>query len=69
MNINFMLSTGLPATSTGLPDLWYIAASIAMLAGAGRTLGVDYYLIPYLRNQLRYFQKNRSFHLFRGWQW
>ncbi|MGI6189105.1 MAG: FAD-dependent oxidoreductase [Clostridiales bacterium] len=69
MNINFMLSTGLPATNTGLPDLWYIAASIAMLAGAGRTLGVDYYLIPFLRNQLRYFQKNRSFHLFRGWQW
>jgi len=69
MNINFMLSTGLPATNTGLPDLWYIAASIAMLAGAGRTLGVDYYLIPFLRNQLRYFQKNRSIHLFRGWQW
>jgi NADH dehydrogenase len=69
MNINFMLSTGLPSTSTGLPDLWYVAASIAMLAGAGRSLGVDYYLMPYLRNQLRYFQKNRSLHLFKGWQW
>jgi len=69
MNINFMLSTGLPSTNTGLPDLWYIMASIAMLAGAGRSLGVDYYLIPYLRNQVRYFQKNRSFHLFKGWQW
>lgn len=69
MNINFLLSTGLPSTNTGLPDLWYIMASIAMLAGAGRTLGIDYYLIPYLRNQVRYFQKNRSFHLFKGWQW
>lgn len=69
MNINFALSTGLPTTNTGLPDLWWIAASIAMLAGAGRSFGADYYLMPFLRNQLRYFQKNRKINIFKGWQW
>jgi len=69
MHINFALSTGLPLTSSGLPDLWWIAASFAMFAGAGRSFGVDYYLIPFLRNQFRYFQDNRKINIFKGWQW
>jgi len=68
MHINFALGAGLPQTN-GLPDLWWIAASFAMFAGAGRSFGVDYYLMPFLRNQLRYFQKNRSINLLKGWKW
>ncbi|HPT79095.1 MAG TPA: FAD-dependent oxidoreductase [Candidatus Atribacteria bacterium] len=62
LNINFLLSTG-------LYDWWYIWASFAMFAGGGRVLGVDHYLMPWLQNQLRHFQKNRSINLFKGWQW
>jgi NADH dehydrogenase len=69
MNINFALSTGLPQTSTGLPDLWFIMASIAMFAGAGRVLGADHYLMPWLTHQVRYFQKNKAVGLFKGWRW
>lgn len=62
LNINFMLSTG-------INDWWFIWASFAMFAGAGRVLGVDHYLMPWLRNQLRNFQRNRKISLFKGWQW
>lgn len=54
LNANFLLSTGLYETSW-----WYIPAAICMLAGAGRAFGVDYYLIPYLMRQWRYFVRNR----------
>ncbi|NLN41604.1 MAG: FAD-dependent oxidoreductase [Clostridiales bacterium] len=67
MHINFALGAGLPQTY-GLPDLWWIAASFAMFAGAGRSFCVDYYLMPFLRNQLRYFQKNRSINRLKGWK-
>lgn len=69
MNINFMLSTGLPVTTTGLPDLWFVVASIAMFAGAGRVLGADYYLMPWLTHQIRYFQRNKGISLLKGWKW
>jgi NADH dehydrogenase len=62
LNINFMLSTG-------INDWWFIWTSFAMFAGAGRVLGVDHYLMPWLRNQLRNFQRNRKISLFKGWQW
>ncbi|NLU37107.1 MAG: FAD-dependent oxidoreductase [Clostridiales bacterium] len=62
MNLNFLLSTG-------LYDWWFIWASFAMLAGAGRVLGADHYLMPWLTHQLRYFQRNRRIHLFKGWRW
>ncbi|HHU49674.1 MAG: FAD-dependent oxidoreductase [Caldicoprobacterales bacterium] len=62
MNLNFLLSTG-------LYDWWFIWASFAMLAGAGRVLGADHYLMPWLTHQLRYFQRNRGIHLFKGWRW
>lgn len=45
----FFISAGLIETT-----LWYIPASICMLGGAGRTLGVDCYLIPYLKRRITY---------------
>ncbi len=68
MNLNFILGAGLPQTGTGLPDLWWIFASFAMLAGAGRSFGVDYYLMPFLRNQLRFVQDNKRINIFKGWK-
>ena len=62
MNVNFLLSTG-------LYDWWFIWVSFAMLAGAGRVLGGDHYLMPWLTHQLRYFQRNKSIHFFKGWRW
>jgi len=59
LNINFLLSTGLYETSW-----WFIPAAICMLAGAGRSFGVDYYLIPYLMRQWRYFVRNQKIKLF-----
>lgn len=59
LNVNFLLSTGL------LPETWWmIPAAIAMLAGAGRAFGVDYYLMPYLMRQWRYFVRNKRIKLF-----
>lgn len=40
---------------------WYIPASLCMFSGAGRTLGVDYYLIPYIRKQLKSFISTEKF--------
>lgn len=54
LNVNFLMSTGLYETSW-----WYIPAAICMIAGAGRAFGVDYYLIPYLMRQWRFFVRNR----------
>lgn len=56
MNLNFLISTG-------LNDLWYLVVSIAMLGGAGRTFGIDHYLMPYLSKQWRYFVRNRKISL------
>jgi len=53
MNINFLLSTG-------LYDYWYIVASIACLGGAGRSFGVDHYLMPWLMKQWRHIVRNKS---------
>lgn len=59
LNFNFLLSTGLYETSW-----WYIPAALCMLGGAGRAFGVDFYLIPYLMRQWRYFVRNRRIKLF-----
>ncbi|AOT71549.1 NAD(P)/FAD-dependent oxidoreductase [Geosporobacter ferrireducens] len=53
MNINFIFSTG-------LYDYWYLVTSIACLGGAGRSFGVDHYLIPWFMRQWRYFIRNRD---------
>jgi len=59
LNINFILSTGLYPE-----DWWFIPAAIAMLSGAGRTFGADYYIMPYLMRQWRYFIRNKRIKLF-----
>jgi len=58
LNVNFILSTGLYDY-----NWWYIPAALCLLGGAGRAFGVDYYLIPYLMRQWRYFVRNRKFKL------
>ena len=50
MNINFLLSTG-------LNDLWFLAASFPMLGGAGRTFGLDHYLLPFLNRWAQKFNR------------
>lgn len=59
LNINFLLSTGLYEY-----NWWYIPAAITMLGGAGRAFGVDYYLMPYLMRQWRFFARNKRFKIF-----
>lgn len=53
-------------TSTGLymDTWWMVFASIAIMGGAGRAFGLDYYLIPWLNNIWESFWKNRRFRLF-----
>ena len=42
-------------TTTGLhlDTVWMIFAGIAVLIGAGRTLGLDYYVMPWLKKAWR----------------
>jgi NADH:ubiquinone reductase (H+-translocating) len=54
LNINFILSTGMYPY-----DYWYIAAALCLLGGAGRAFGLDYYIMPYLMKQWRYFTRNK----------
>ena len=42
---NFILSA-----MAGTEILWYIFAGIAMFGGAGRAFGLDYYVIPWIKN-------------------
>lgn len=44
LQVMFVLTTGLY-----LGTFWMIFAAIALLFGAGRTLGLDYYAMPYLK--------------------
>lgn len=58
LNINFLLSTGMyPET------YWLIPAQIAMFQDAGKSFGADYYLMPYLMRQWRYFVRNKKIKL------
>lgn len=58
LNINFLLSTGMyPET------YWLIPAQIAMFQDAGKSFGVDYYLMPYLMRQWRFFVRNKKIKL------
>jgi NADH:ubiquinone reductase (H+-translocating) len=47
MVVNFILSA-----MAGWDILWYFFGSIALMAGAGRTLGLDYYVMPWLGKKL-----------------
>ena len=53
-------------TSTGLylDNWWIFFASIALMGGAGRAFGTDYYLIPWLSRVWENFWKNRRLKLF-----
>jgi NADH dehydrogenase len=44
MVVNFILSA-----MAGWEILWYFFGSIALMAGAGRVLGLDYYVMPWLK--------------------
>lgn len=58
LQINFVMTTGL------YKDTWWMVfAGIAVLAGAGRAFGLDYYLIPYLNNFWERIWKSRSWKL------
>jgi Pyridine nucleotide-disulphide oxidoreductase. len=53
-------------SSTGLyrDTWWMVFASIAVMGGAGRAFGLDYYLIPWLNNVWEFLWKNRKLKLF-----
>lgn len=59
--INFMLSTGFYDY-----NWWYIPAALSLLGGSGRAFGLDYYIMPYLMRQWRYFTRNKRIRLFMG---
>jgi NADH dehydrogenase len=59
LNFNFMVTTGVY-----MQKWWMVFAAIAMLAGAGRAFGLDYYFIPYLNNVWENFYKRRKLSLF-----
>jgi NADH dehydrogenase len=63
--ISFALM-GMFITSTGLYEKswWMIFASIAVMGGAGRAFGLDYYLLPYLNNLWDRFRKSGKLGLF-----
>ncbi len=46
LQVMFVMTTGLY-----LGTFWMIFAAIALLFGAGRTIGLDYYAMPYLKKQ------------------
>ncbi|MGL5313557.1 MAG: FAD-dependent oxidoreductase [Peptostreptococcaceae bacterium] len=45
MTVNFIFSA-----MAGWDILWYTFGSIALMAGAGRTFGLDYYVMPWINN-------------------
>ena len=53
-------------TSTGLyiDTWWMVFASIAVMGGAGRAFGLDYYLLPWLNNVWESWRKHRRLRLF-----
>lgn len=59
MTANFIISTGM------YPETWWvIPAAIAMLAGSGRSFGLDKYVIPYIIRQFKYFMRNKKLKFF-----
>ena len=45
MTVNFVL-----CAMAGWDILWFTFGSIALMSGAGRTFGLDYYVMPYISN-------------------
>src|SRR5690606_11137743 len=44
--------------------LWYIAASIALIGGSGSAFGLDYYVLPFLKNIWRRLPLVRRWYLY-----
>lgn len=44
--------------------LWYIAASLATMGGSGSVLGLDYYVLPWLKTQWNRIPLVRKWYLF-----
>ncbi|MHC1695280.1 MAG: NAD(P)/FAD-dependent oxidoreductase [Eubacteriales bacterium] len=59
LNISFLMTTGLYMNTW-----WMLFAGIAIMAGAGRAFGLDYYAIPYLNNFWERIWKSRRFNPF-----
>ncbi len=53
-------------TTTGLylNTIWMIFASIACLIGAGRTIGLDYYAMPYLKRHWKHLRWIKKWYLY-----
>ncbi|WP_319560625.1 FAD-dependent oxidoreductase [Marispirochaeta sp.] len=47
-------------------QLWFIFAAIVMLGGAGRSFGLDHYVLPFLGKQWRSVSLVQRFHLYGG---
>ncbi|TZE83609.1 NAD(P)/FAD-dependent oxidoreductase [Calorimonas adulescens] len=52
LNINFMLS--------GMGNWWYMMSSIPMLAGAGRSFGLDYWFVPWIAKSFKHWYRGRQ---------
>jgi NADH dehydrogenase len=48
----------------GWDILWFIFAGIALMGGAGRSLGLDYYVMPWLKKQWKKTRLARKTYLF-----
>ena len=48
MVVNFILSA-----MAGWDILWYFFGSIALMCGAGRTFGLDYFVMPWINDKVR----------------
>jgi NADH dehydrogenase len=59
MALNFILSA-----MAGKEILWYIFAGIALMGGAGRAFGLDYYVMPWIKkwwNKTKFARKTYLF--------
>jgi NADH dehydrogenase len=44
--------------------LWYVAAAVACIGGSGSTLGLDYYVLPWLKKQWKRIPLVRRWYLY-----
>ncbi|MCH3963762.1 MAG: FAD-dependent oxidoreductase [Clostridium sp.] len=58
--INFVLSA-----MAGWETLWYIFGAIALMGGAGRTFGMDYFIIPWIRDKISNWRFGKNIPMYR----
>ncbi len=51
---------------TGASIFWYMAAALALMGGAGRSFGLDYWIMPWCKKQWNATSLARRFHLYTG---